>query len=59
MAITAEDTGLELIYTDDVTGTVITIKKDDDNIDVHQVTPVEHAGGQTWQALKGYLDTKL
>lgn len=59
MALTLYESDTELMYTDDDSGTTITVKKDDAVVDVHQVTPVENAGGQTWQDLKTYLDTKV
>lgn len=46
----------EVIYT--LGNTIITIKKDDDFLNIHQITSALEAQ-QTWQDIVNYLDTKL
>jgi hypothetical protein len=54
--MTKTETLTEVIYTSLTTS--ITIKKDDDYIDVHQITK-ESETDQTWQELVNYLDSTI
>jgi hypothetical protein len=60
--MTKVETETEIVYT--TVEVVITIKKDDNFLDVHQKIDLKIAypngeTPQTWEDLKQYLDTKL
>lgn len=57
MALTKTETATEIVYSD--TDHTVTIKKDETCLDVHQVTCTTQTGGQTWQDLRDFLDTKV
>lgn len=57
MNLVKTETETDITYQNaDVT---IVIKKDSGCVDVHQITDVECAGGQTWEILRDILDTKV
>lgn len=58
MPITKTEDEAEIVYACDDGTFTVTVKKDDNFIDVRQVTPVANAGGQTWQQIRDYLDSK-
>lgn len=57
MALVKTETETEIKYEDGAT--CVIVKKDNDNLDVRQITPVGNTDGQTWQTVRDFLDEKL
>lgn len=51
------ETETQLSYTGsgELAGFSIVIQKDDTKVDVHQITPIDKAGNQTWQSIRNDL----
>lgn len=57
MALVKTDEVDKVTYTDE--HHTIVIKKDEDYLDVHQITSMASGEAQSWQDIVNYLDTKL